>query len=115
MTKTKLIALFSATILFVFCLFGCKNPEKIKPGSDENLPEIIIGSDEYRPFFYSDEKGTFQSIDGVSLNLGFDKLYEASKVLTDALRKKQTEGIGKLYEKVKNEYERVLKAIDACS
>lgn len=55
------------------------------------------------------------TLKGVSLNLGFDKLYEASKVLTDALRNKQTEGIGKLYEKVKNEYERILKAIDACS
>lgn len=63
MTKTKLIALFAATLLFVFCLFGCKNPENIKPESDENLPEIIIGSDEYRPFFYADENGTFQGID----------------------------------------------------
>ena len=52
---------------------------------------------------------------GICLNLGFDKLYEVSAVLTEQLRGREIAGSEAMYQKVAEQYDRLtaaLKAID---
>ena len=57
---------------------------------------------------YSDAFRAAHTLKGVSLNLGFTKLYEASDVLTEALRDRNYLEDEKLLEKVENEYQRTV-------
>lgn len=53
------------------------------------------------------------TLKGVCANLGFTKLYEPSSALTEILRAGKTEGTGELFEKVTEEYQRTISAIQA--
>lgn len=65
MSKTflrKSVVLFMATLICVSVfLCGCKPKEK--DPDEENLPELIIGSDYYEPFIYRDYNGEFIGFD----------------------------------------------------
>lgn len=57
---------------------------------------------------YSDAFRAAHTLKGVSLNLGFTKLYEVSDVLTEALRDSNQLEDEALLEKVKDEYQRTI-------
>ena len=57
---------------------------------------------------YSDAFRAAHTLKGVSLNLGFTKLYEVSDVLTEALRDSNQLEDEALLEKVKDEYRRTI-------
>lgn len=58
MNRTKrLLALLAALCCAVLC--GCGQQET----ETEGLPVLVIGSDNYEPYFYLDEDGTFAGID----------------------------------------------------
>lgn len=53
------------------------------------------------------------TLKGVSANLCFNSLYNASVILTDILRaKKYTDEIDEPYKKVKEEYQKIMSALD---
>ena len=45
-------------VLCALVLCGCGRQEQ-----DEPLPKLVIGSDNYEPYFYLDEDGSFAGID----------------------------------------------------
>jgi len=51
------------------------------------------------------------TLKGVCANLGFNQLFEVSKELTDVLRKKSFDGSNELYQKVCDEYQKVIDGI----
>lgn len=53
------------------------------------------------------------TIKGVGQNLSFNKLYESSHLLTEALRAHDIEGAAPLYEQVKADYAQTVAAIRA--
>ena len=53
------------------------------------------------------------TIKGVGQNLSFNKLYESSHLLTEALRSKDIEAAAPLYEQVKADYAQTVDAIHA--
>ena len=57
---------------------------------------------------YSDAFRASHTLKGVSLNLGFTKLYEVSDALTEALRDSNRLEDETLLEKVKDEYQRTI-------
>ena len=57
---------------------------------------------------YSDAFRAVHTLKGVSLNLGFTKLYQVSDVLTEALRDSNQLEDEKLLENVKEEYQRTI-------
>ena len=57
---------------------------------------------------YSDAFRAAHTLKGVSLNLGFTKLYQVSDVLTEALRDSNYLEDEKLLENVKDEYQRTV-------
>ena len=57
---------------------------------------------------YGDAFRAAHTLKGVSLNLGFTKLYEVSDVLTEALRDSNRLEDETLLEKVKDEYQRTI-------
>lgn len=63
--KRKIYSLISA-VLFI-CVAGglcaCQKTEKTSSESEKNLPEIKIGVDILKPFFYVDENGEYTGID----------------------------------------------------
>ena len=59
--RKKGIALLLA-VLFVLTAFpGCG--KKVSETDNSELPALIIGSDEYLPYFYMDSDGDFAGID----------------------------------------------------
>ena len=50
--------LAAALALCALVLCGCGRQEP-----EEALPQLVIGSDNYEPYFYLDEDGTFAGID----------------------------------------------------
>ena len=57
---------------------------------------------------YSDAFRASHTLKGVSLNLGFTKLYEASEALTEALRDGGRPENEELLQKVREEYQRTV-------
>ena len=51
------------------------------------------------------------TLKGVCVNLGFDKLFEVSSALTEKLRAKELDGTDEMFEKVKEQYEITIGAI----
>ena len=60
---------------------------------------------------YSEAFRAAHTIKGVCQNLGFTKLGDSSSRLTDALRSGSMDGVEKLVEKVKGDYEQTVNAI----
>ena len=54
----RIVSVCVALILLLLC--GCGT---VPPTEEENLPELIIGSDIYAPYFYIGDDGTFTGID----------------------------------------------------
>ena len=57
---------------------------------------------------YSEAFRAAHTLKGVSLNLGFTKLFEVSDAMTEALRDGEKPGNEALLDKVKDEYERTI-------
>ena len=58
------IKIFSVLLSAIFCFaagFGCSDDSG--KTDDEKLEEIVIGSDDYAPYFYRDEDGEFAGLD----------------------------------------------------
>lgn len=53
------------------------------------------------------------TLKGVCLNLGFDNLFTVSSELTEVLRAETLEGTDELFEKVKEQYEKTIQALQA--
>lgn len=53
------------------------------------------------------------TLKGVCLNLGFDNLFTVSSELTEVLRADSLEGTDELFEKVKEQYAKTVKALQA--
>lgn len=51
------------------------------------------------------------TLKGVCVNLGFDKLFSVSSALTEKLRAKELDGTDEMFEKVKEQYEITIGAI----
>lgn len=51
------------------------------------------------------------TLKGVSVNLGFSELYAASSELTEVLRAKTFDGSSPLFEKVKEQYNKVISGL----
>ena len=56
------------SFIFIICivlimLFGCKNSKGILEKESKNLPQIIVGSDNYPPYNYEDANGNPTGID----------------------------------------------------
>ena len=51
------------------------------------------------------------TLKGVCVNLGFDKLFSVSFALTEKLRAKELDGTDEMFEKVKEQYEITIGAI----
>ena len=56
--KSKYMAVIPFLFAFgVLLISGCSVTTQKSTSSQENMPEIIIGSDDFPPFNYSDENG----------------------------------------------------------
>lgn len=56
--KSKYMAVIPFLFVFgVLLISGCSVTTQKSTSSQENMPEIIIGSDDFPPFNYSDENG----------------------------------------------------------
>ncbi len=60
---------------------------------------------------YDDAFRAAHTIKGVGQNLGFNKLFESSHLLTEALRGKDLDAAAPLYEQVKADYAQTVDAI----
>ena len=57
--KSKYMAVIPFLFAFgVLLISGCSVTTQKSTSSQENMPEIIIGSDDFPPFNYSDENGS---------------------------------------------------------
>lgn len=73
----RIVCAFFSFVCVTF--FGCEKAPAA-PGKDTR-PEIIIGSDDYRPFFYMDGDGVFSGIDVALAEEAFNRLgYKATFV-----------------------------------
>ena len=62
--KSKYMAVIPFLFAFgVLLISGCSVTTQKSTSSQENMPEIIIGSDDFPPFNYSDENGEPAGID----------------------------------------------------
>lgn len=62
--KSKYMAVIPFLFAFgVLLISGCSITTQKSTSSQENMPEIIIGSDDFPPFNYSDENGEPAGID----------------------------------------------------
>ena len=70
----KIVYLIVCAVLSFVCVTfsGCEK-DPAAPGKDTR-PEIIIGSDEYRPFFYMDGDGVFSGLDVSLAEEAFNRL-----------------------------------------
>ncbi len=57
----RLPVLMMALLLFAGSLFAC-HPANAD-GQEEQLPELVVGSDEFEPYFYAEEGGNFTGFD----------------------------------------------------
>lgn len=62
--KSKYMAVIPFLFAFgILLISGCSVTTQKSTSSQENMPEIIIGSDDFPPFNYSDENGEPAGID----------------------------------------------------
>ena len=74
--------------------------------SYENLKDALQKQEEQEAFRAS------HTLKGICLNLGFDGLYKASSELTELLRGGSMEGAEELFERVKEQYDKTVGAIE---
>lgn len=90
--KNKFIVCILCSLLL---LFGCK--DDIKQTSNDDLPEIIIGSDTYPPFVYLDESGAPTGIDVDIATEAFKRMgYKAVFKTIDWVRKTELVDSGEI-------------------
>lgn len=89
MKKRKRVGLIVAACIFSIILSGCGNGKSVSQGKKQELPQIVVGSDNYPPFNYTSEEGTPTGIDVDLATEAFHRMgYEAKFELIDWENKK---------------------------
>ena len=110
------------TIREVYAECGGSYDETLKRlGSEElvnRLAERFLSDDSFslleKAFEAGDEEAAFRAahtLKGVAKNLGFSDLGESASVLTEVLRNRTFDGASPLFEKVKSDYDRLIRAL----
>ncbi len=67
MSVKRKFKFLTAAVLLSFCLLFCgcasRKNASVKPGTQEELPQLVIGCDLYEPYSYIDSDGNFAGID----------------------------------------------------
>lgn len=63
MAKSKTVKILSLLMSLIFALFAFSACDNVSGTDDEGLPELIIGTDMYDPYYYLDEDGNPTGID----------------------------------------------------
>ena len=80
----------------------------LKFKDDETFDNLI---DAFNKVDYKEAFRFIHTLKGISVNLGFDDLYQASCNLTECLREKEIEEAGKLLQIVKDNYQKIIELI----
>ena len=110
------------TIREVYAESGGSYDETLKRlGSEElvnRLAERFLSDDSFslleKAFDEGDGESAFRAahtLKGVAKNLGFSDLGESASVLTEVLRNRTFDGAPPLFEKVKSDYARLIRAL----
>lgn len=110
------------TIREVYVYVGGNYDETVKRlGSEEivnRFAERFLSDGSFRSlekaFEAGDEEAAFRAahtLKGVAKNLGFSDLGESASVLTEVLRNRTFDGAPPLFEKVKSDYDRLIRAL----
>jgi len=76
--KIKKIIAAGVCCVGILCLWGCTQEKAVSFEKEEDLPQIIVGSDNYPPFNYTDTDGESTGIDVDLAKEAFKRMgYEA--------------------------------------
>ena len=86
--------IFISILCILMLLLGCKNNNSV---NNDDLPEIIVGSDTYPPFVYLDESGSPTGIDVDIATEAFKRMgYKATFKTIDWVRKTELVDSGEI-------------------
>lgn len=89
MEKRKRVGVVVAVCIFSIILSGCGNKKSASQEKKKEVPQIVVGSDNYPPFNYTSEEGTPTGIDVDFATEAFARMgYEAKFELIDWENKK---------------------------